>query len=355
MSELPANMRRMVLTGRRSLSVCDAPVPSLRAPGDVLIRVLCVGVCGSDVHYYVDGRIGSQVIQPPFTVGHEGAGVVAAVGAAVKRVRPGDRVAIEPAVHCGRCDQCRAGRPHTCRNLRFLGCPGQIEGCLCDYLVLPEANCHLLPDGLSFEAGAFSEPLAIGVYAVRQSIPLAGAAIGVLGCGPIGLSVLLAARAHGPRALYASDPLAPRRAAATACGATWTGSPAAGDLVEQITGAEPLLLDAVFECCGEQAALDQAVALLKPGGKLMLIGIPALDRVSFDIDHLRRKELTVQNVRRQNGCVAAALELLASGQVPLERLVTHRFSLERVGEAFELAAEYRDGVVKAMVVSNTEH
>jgi L-iditol 2-dehydrogenase len=342
-------MKTLFLTGIRRMQMRETPPPALRSPTDVLLKLEVVGVCGSDVHYYKTGRIGSQVVQYPFVVGHECAAVVAAVGPRVKRVRPGQRVAVEPAMSCGRCDQCRSGRPHTCRNLRFLGCPGQAAGCLAEFLVMPEECCFPVSRRLTPERAALSEPLAIGLYSVRQSIPLRRQAIAILGCGPIGLSVLLCAKLQQPRAIYATDLIARRLGAARAAGAGWTGNPERGDVVRAIARREPLLLDAVFECCGEQAALDQAVDLLKPGGKLMLIGIPEVERISFIIDRLRRKEICVQNVRRQCECLEPTLDLLARGKIRPDFMVTHRFAFAETPAAFKLVAGYRDGVVKAMI------
>jgi L-iditol 2-dehydrogenase len=343
-------MKAMKLTGIRKMEMMDVPAPAIVNETDVLIRMAVVGVCGSDIHYYVDGRIGSQVVEYPFTVGHEGAGVVSRVGTAVKRVKAGDRIAIEPAMSCWKCDQCLAGRPHTCRKLRFLGCPKQAEGCLCEYLAMPETSCFPIPAGVTLDEAAISEPLAIGVYAVSLSIPMRGAKIGILGAGPIGLSVLLAARAQGAARIHVTDKIDARLALAGKMGSDWGGNPDEEDVVEAIRAREPLQLDAVFECCGRQDALDQAVALLKPGGKLVLVGIPAvLDRVSFCIDELRRKEICIQNVRRQNHCVQPALDMIARKAFDVRPMATHRFPFDRTREAFDLVAGYRDGVVKAMI------
>lgn len=342
-------MTAAVLTGIRGMDVRELPTPELAGPKDVKIRVTTVGVCGSDIHYYTTGRIGSQVVHYPYSVGHEGAGIVEAVGSQVTRVKPGDRIAVDPAISCFECDQCLAGRSHTCRKLLFLGCPGQVPGCLSDYLVMPEESCYPLPAGLSLTQAALSEPLAIGVYAVHRSIPMAGAKVGILGSGPIGLCVLASALSEGAAGVYVTDKIDARLAVARGAGAAWTGNPEKEDVVADIAAAEPLGLDIVFECCGQQAAMDQAVQMLKPGGKLMLVGIPEEDRVSFSIDQLRRKEICIQNVRRQEGCVQETLDKMASGQLDVDFLVTHRFPLDRVKEAFDLVAAYGDGVVKAMI------
>jgi L-iditol 2-dehydrogenase len=342
-------MRTVSLTGIRRLELREVPDPEIRASRDVLIRVDRVGICGSDIHYYAHGRIGSQVVRYPFTVGHECAGTVAAVGDEVQRVRPGDRVAIEPAMSCGTCDQCRAGRAHTCRQIRFLGAPGQAEGGLSELLVVSEESCYPVAHNTTLDQAALSEPFSIGVYSVQLCGPLAGARIGILGVGPIGLAVLAAARAAGIARAYVTDLIDGRLRVAREQGATWVGNPHDSDVVARILTLEPLGLDAVFECCGKQEAVDQAVDLMKPGGKLMMVGIPAEDRVSMAIDVARRKEICFQNVRRQNDCVQSALDLLESRRVNLDFMVTHRFPLERAAEAFDVVAGYKDGVIKAII------
>ena len=342
-------MKSMMLTGIRRMEMQQVPDPEVADDHDVLIKMKVIGVCGSDVHYYTSGKIGSQVVQYPFPVGHEGAGEVVSTGKAVTRVRPGDRIAIEPAMPCRECDQCQAGRPHTCRNLRFLGCPGQADGCLSEYIVMPETSCFPIPDHMSYDEAAISEPLAIGVYAVDQSIPMEKARVGILGFGPIGISVLLPAQEKGAGKIYVTDKISERLSLAEKCGAAYTGNPDQRDVVAEITGQEPELLDVVFECCGQQEAVDQAIDLLKPGGKLMIIGIPGFDRWSFSVDKMRRKEICVQNVRRQNERITPTLEMMASGRVNVKPMVTHRFSFDRTKEAFDLVTDYRDGVMKAMI------
>jgi L-iditol 2-dehydrogenase len=343
-------MKAMKLTGIRQIEMMDVPMPVIEKDDDVLIRMRIVGVCGSDVHYYEKGRIGSQVVDYPYTVGHEGAGVVEAVGSAVKSVTPGDRIAIEPAMSCGSCDQCKAGRAHTCRTLRFLGCPGQAEGCLSEYIVMPEASCFKLNEKTSFDEAAISEPLAIGVYAVKQSVAMEGAKVGILGAGCIGLSILLPAQAQGAEQIYVTDKIDNRLDLAKRAGAVWGGNPDREDVVAKVRDLEPGGLDVVFECCGEQEALDQAIEMLKPGGKLLLIGIPpTAERVTFLIDKLRRKEICIQNIRRQNHCVEPSLDMMDRGDIDVSVMVTHRFTFEQTQAAFDLAASYEDGVLKTMI------
>jgi L-iditol 2-dehydrogenase len=342
-------MRAMMMTGIRQMEMREVPDPVLVKPTDVLLRVEAVGICGSDVHYYTTGRIGSQVVQTPFTLGHECAASVLEVGPAVRRLKAGDRVAIEPAVTCGECDQCRAGRENTCRNNRFLGCPGQAEGALSELLVMPEENCFPIRDNTPFDLATISEPLAIGVYAVKGSIPMRGARVAILGMGPIGWSVMLPALTFGAAAVYCTDKVPERCELARNGGATWVGNPMEQDVVAEMLRREPLGVDVVFECCGMQDAIDNSIELLKPGGKLMLIGIPEVDRVSFVIDKIRRKEITIQNVRRQRGCVREALDLIETGRTNVQQMITHHFAFEDAKRGFDMLTRYEDGVLKAMV------
>ncbi len=342
-------MRKAFLTGIRQIELRDVPAPRIEAPDDVLIRVDTVGVCGSDLHYYRDGKIGVQVVEFPFAVGHECAGVIQEVGSAVKTLRPGDRVAVDPLVVCGQCDQCRNGRENTCRHQKFLGCPGQLEGSMCEYIVLPASCAFRIPDSMTFDQAVMVEPFAIGLWAQRLAGATAGKRIAILGSGPIGLCVLQAVKAAGDCTVYATDLLDYRVDLARATGADWAGNAGTLDVVSELARLEPLGVDLAFECAGMQETIDQAGQILAPGGKLLIIGIPEASRLSFDMNFYRRKELATQNVRRQNACEAAAIEMVAARQVNLDPQVTHHFTLEQSQEAFDLVADYRDGVVKAML------
>lgn len=342
-------MKAQVLTGIDQMEMSDVADPQIVNDTDVLVRVVEVGVCGSDVHYYETGRIGSQVVEYPYRVGHECAGIVEAVGGSVDRVKAGDEVVIDPATVCFKCDQCLAGRENTCRNLTFLGCPGQAEGCLCEYIVMDQSSCFPTGGKITLEQGTLCEPFAIGVYAVQQANLAKDASIAILGSGPIGLSCMAAAKAEGITDIYMTDKIAERVDIAAGNGAVWAGNPDAEDVVKAIYEKEPGGMDAVFECAGEQDTIDQSIELLKPGGKVMAIGIPRVDRVSYDADNSRRKEITVINVRRQNGCTQKAIDLIGSGKADVDFMVTHRFDFSESKEAFDLVAGYKDGVVKAII------
>jgi L-iditol 2-dehydrogenase len=341
-------MKAMLLAGIKKIEIAELPAPALQTPTDVLLRIVRAGICGSDLHYYTQGRIGDQIVRFPFCIGHECSAVVADVGKQVTRFKPGDLVVVDPSVSCGTCDQCQIGHFHTCRTVRFLGCPGQLEGCLCDLMVMPEDCCYSAV-GLTADQAALVEPLTIGHYAVHLSGDLKGKKIGILGSGPIGLSVLLSARAAGASAIYVTDLLDYRLEAARQQGATWTGNPDRTDIVLDITRHEPLELDAVFECCGRQTAFDQAVKLCKPMGQLVIVGIPETDQSSFAVHDARRKGLTFVSVRRQNECIEPVIDLIHEGRIKPDFMITHRFSLDQVDKAFELLADYRDGIIKAIV------
>jgi L-iditol 2-dehydrogenase len=342
-------LKAVYLTDPGHFATREVPDPELASPSDVRLKVGAVGVCGSDLHYYRTGRIGSQVLSDPWIMGHECTATVERVGAAVKGLAPGDRVAVDPLIACGRCDQCRSGRLNTCRQQRFLGCPNQQHGCMCELLVMPAACCFRVPNHLSAGAAVMVEPFAIALHAQRLWGDPLGKAVGVLGAGPVGLCVLGALRLAGVAATAVTDRLGYRLDMARSLAATSTHHSERSDVVREILAAHPNGLDAVFDCSGEQAALDQAVSLLKPGGTLVVIGIPEADRVSFDINALRRKEIDIINVRRQNDCTERAVEILGSGQLDLDPVITHDFSLSESNAAFDLVANYRDDVAKALI------
>jgi len=342
-------MRVAYFTALREIEIREEPQPSIEKPDDVLLQINRVGVCGSDVHYYAHGCIGDQLVEYPATLGHECAGTVVEVGSAVKHLSPGTRVAVDPAISCGHCDQCKKGREHTCRNLQFMGCPKEAPGAVADYRVVPGRCCAAVSDSVSLDMATLIEPLTIGYYAVQLAKLKEGAKVGILGTGPIGLSVLLCAKAAVSCTTYATDLLDCRLDVAKACGADWTGNPNSEDVEAAIADEEPLALDVVLECSGDPACVDSAQRMLTPGGMLVMVGIPPVTDVSFNSHVMRRKELVHQAVRRQNACVEPTVRLMEEGRIDPSPMLTHHFPLEKITEAFELVADYRDGVVKALI------
>lgn len=342
-------MKAAFLTAIGKFEVKNVSEPEIKNDYDVLIRIKMVGVCGSDIHYYTTGRIGTQIVKYPFIVGHEAAGIVEKVGAKVTKVKPGQRIAIDPAIFCGECDQCKAGRENTCRNLVFMGNPAQMEGALSEYVVINEKSCFPIAESTTFEQAVLSEPLAIAVYSVEQSNIRDGETAAILGAGPIGMTVFHTLRTINTGNIYITDKIEERLEQAKLLNPKWCGNPEKDDVVKEISSLEPLMVDVVFECTGEQEAIDQAVELLKPGGKLVIVGIPEVDKISIPIHELRRNEITIFNIRRQSNCTQKAIDLIEKGKLNLDAMATHHFTIDKTGEAFEFVSKKIDGVMKAMI------
>ncbi len=343
-------MKKVVLTGIRKMEIVNGNVPEIINGNDVKIKLCSIGVCGSDIHYYSEGKIGTQVVQYPFPVGHECSGIIEETGANVTNVKVGDLVVVDPAVHCGKCDQCLSGRQHTCRNNKFLGCPGQLDGCLAEYIVMPDFTCFPVTDKLNPVQAALIEPLSIGVYSVKLAqIQDKSGSAGIFGAGPIGLSILMKLLADGITNVGVIEPLVYRLEKAKQVGAKYGINCNAENVEKRVSEEEKLLLDVVFEASGDQEAVNNAIKALKPGGKLVLVGIPPSAKYTFDMDLMRRKELTVINVRRQNHCVEEAIELVVSGKIDVEKMVTHNFMLDETPVAFDIVEGYKDGAIKAMI------
>lgn len=343
-------MKQVVLTGIRKMDIIDIDVPEIIEETDVKIKLTTIGVCGSDIHYYSEGKIGSQIVKYPYPVGHECSGIIEEVGEKVRNVKVGDLVVVDPSVHCGECDQCKAGRPHTCRNNKFLGCPGQLDGCLSEYIVMPDFTCFPVSGKLNRIQAALIEPLTIGIYTVNLAqIQNKNASVGIFGAGPIGLSILMKLLADNITNIRMIEPLEYRLKKAKEVGAKYLINSEKEDIVEKVQDQEELLLDVVFEASGEQEAVTNAIKILKPGGKLILVGIPPEAKYTFNMDLMRRKELTIINVRRQNNCVKEAIDLVVSGKIDVELMVTHNYTFEETSIAFDVVEGYKDGAIKAMI------
>jgi L-iditol 2-dehydrogenase len=248
------------------------------------------------------------------------------------------------------------GRENTCYNLRFLGTPGQGGGCLCEYIVMPQQCCYPTGGAITLEQAVVTEPLSIAAYSVSRAEMSVNANIAIFGAGPIGLCTFVSAKAEivkmpygNANACYMTEKIPERIEAAKKAGATWVGNPDNQDVVKEILKQQPYGVDVAYECAGQQETIDQCVEVLRPGGKLILTGIPRFERISLAIDKIRRKEITIVNIRRQNKCTQKAVDLIAEGKVNVDFMITHRFSLEQTKEAFDLVGGYQDGVIKAII------
>ncbi len=341
-------MRAMVLERPTVMTMAERPKPK-PGPGEVLVRVHRVGICGSDVHYYTHGRIGSFVVEKPIVLGHETAGIIEAVGSGVSASRVGERVAIEPGVPDRTCEWCRAGRYNLCPNVAFLATP-PYDGSFADYLVTPSDFAFALPENVSLDEGALVEPLSVGVYAVRRSGLLAGQTVAVVGAGPIGLVTQQVARAAGAGRIVAIDRESARLATAKELGATDVIDASTADperALMALTGGRGV--DVVFEAAGSPATCALAVKLAVRGGTVVNIGLPPEDMFPYPLVSAMAREVDVKTIFRYANVYPAAIALIASGRVDVKRLVTHRFTLERAEAALQLADSRADGVIKAMV------
>jgi L-iditol 2-dehydrogenase len=292
-----------------------------------LVRVTAVGICGSDLHWWDEGAIGDAKLTRPLVLGHEGAGVIA------EGPRRGERVAIDPAIPCQTCRACRDGYRNLCHRIRFSG-HGETDGMLREFMAWPSALLHPLPEAVSDVAGAMLEPLGVAVHSVDLGhLPFGGTA-SVVGCGPIGLLLVALLRAAGASSVLAVEPLAHRREAAARLGADQVADPASsGDarLMRSLTGDG---VDVAFEAAGDDEGVQLAMASARPGGRVVLAGIPGDDTIRFGASAARRKGLTIAMVRRMNEVYPRAISLAARGVVDLDSLVSGRAGLGETAAAF---------------------
>lgn len=318
-------------------------------PGQALLKITEVGICASDVHWYNEGRIGETVMTDPLILGHEFAAIVTEIGAGVSNVKPGDRVAVEPAIHCGKCDMCLDGRFNICRNVLFCGTP-PTDGALCEYLAWPASLLAPIPDSISMGEAAMLEPMAIGVHAVNLVHGVKGKSVGVLGVGAVGLSILQAAKTAGCGELIATDLLPMRLEVAKRLGASKTFDAGRSDIIEAVRDATGRRgLDVVFEAAGVNEAVRVAAEIVRPGGLLVAGGIPDDNIMSVEASIVRRKELTIQLLRRSNNTLHDAINLLADGKVDVDSYITHRFPLGDVEAALRTARDNKANSIRVLV------
>ena len=324
MSATPAVHRAAVLHAPGDVRLEERRVPE-PGPREVLVQVAAVGVCGSDVHYFEHGRIGSFVVREPLVLGHESAGRVVALGPGARRHAVGDRVALEPGVPCGACRECRAGRYNLCRDVRFFATP-PIDGAFAQFVAIHEDFAFALPDAVSDEAGALMEPLSVAVWACRKANVTAGDRVLVTGAGPIGLLALQTARAFGATEVTVTDVNPHRLALAERTGATRTVDVRHDALAE-------LEADALIECSGHPDSLRSGIAALRPAGTAVLVGMGPEEEGVVPLSLIQNRELWITGTFRYANTYPAAIALAAAGRVDLEAIVTGHFALDETEAA----------------------
>jgi len=353
MSEIavPATMKAAILTKQSQIVVEVRPVPQPKAD-EVLIKVMAVGVCGSDVHYFEHGRIGGAIVRYPMILGHECAGEVVAVGSAVTRLRAGDRVAIEPGVTCGRCDACKSGRYNLCPDVVFYATP-PIDGAFAQYVTIREDFAFPIPDSLSYEEASLIEPFSVGIHAAKRTQLQPGSTVAIMGMGPVGLMAVVAAKAFGAGKIIVTDLEPIRLEAALKLGATHAINVREEDAVAkafELTGGRGA--DVAWETAGNPRALQTALLSLRRGGKLAIVGLPAESDIPLNVHAITDREIDIYGVFRYANTYPSAIEFLSSGIADVMTLVTDRYPLAQTHEAMVRAMTNKSGSLKVMVYPN---
>ncbi|XP_050424394.1 sorbitol dehydrogenase-like [Adelges cooleyi] len=341
-----------VLYGVRDLRLEQRPIPE---PGEneVLLKIQCVGICGSDVHYVVHGNIGNYIVKSPMVIGHEASGIVVKTGTGVTDLSVGDRVAIEPGVSCRKCQFCKIGKYNLCPSMKFCATP-PVDGNLTRYFIHAADFCYKLPDHMTLEEGALLEPLSVGVHACKKANITVGSSVLILGAGPIGLATLATAKAMGASQIYITDLTEYRLNLAKDMGATKTiqikkndSDEEALNYVRNEMGNE--LPDVTLDCTGFQQTIKMGIEITKSGGVLVIVGMGASGVVQLPLFNALSREVDIKGVFRYANDYPNALAMIASKQVNLKPLITHHFKIEDSLKAFETAETGAGGAIKVMI------
>lgn len=328
----------------------EIPVPEI-GKKEVLVSLEYVGICGSDVHYFHNGCCGSYKVDlsEDYMLGHECAGTIVKVGEEVERLKVGDRVALEPGITCGECEQCKSGHYNLCPDVVFLATP-PVQGCNEEYIAFPENMCFKLPDNVSTKEGALIEPLSVGFYASEQGGVKTGDTVVILGSGCIGLVTLLACKAHGAGKIIVADLVEARLQKAIELGATEvinSGKEDALKKIEELTNGRGA--DVVFETAGSPVTIAQTPFIVRRGGTITLVGISAKEEITYNFAQIMDKEATIKSVFRYRNIYPKAIAAVSSGAINVKGIVTHEFDLEHIQDAYDEAVNNKTDLVKAVI------
>jgi L-iditol 2-dehydrogenase len=345
---MEGNMKVAVMTGIGKMDYTERPIPQPK-DDEVLVKLEYVGICGSDMHYYEQGRIGDYIVEPPFVLGHEPGGTVVEVGKAVRHLKVGDRVALEPGKTCGKCRFCREGKYNLCPDVVFFATP-PVDGVFQEY-VAHEANlCFKLPDNVSTLEGALIEPLAVGFHAANQGGAHAGQTAVVFGAGCIGLVSMMALKACGVSKVYVVDIMEKRLEKALELGADGVINSKEADVLEkakELTGGEGF--DLAIETAGTEITTNQAIQVVRKGSNIVLVGYSRTGTLNVMMSLALDKEVTFKTVFRYRHIYPMAIEAVASGKVDLKGIATHIFDFDDIQTAMDRSVNEKAEIVKAVI------
>jgi len=342
-------MDTWVLHGREEIRLEKRVLPSVKSD-EVLIKIKQVGICGSDLAYFRNGRVGNYAPSKPFILGHEFSGDIVIVGSAVQGLEENDRVAVDPSLNCGVCEYCQSGRSNLCRNMKFLGSAmyvPPVDGAFREYIVMPAKNCFKLPAEITYEVGALLEPMSVACYSLKRAGDVKGKSVLISGGGTIGQLILSFALALGAEKVCITDPVRSKRDLALKLGATCVLDPAGEGFDEKAREEVPDGFHIVMEASGSVHALDQGLKLTRPGGTIVQVGIlPAEEMIPPGLIFF--KELNYLGSFRFCGVFKEVLAMCASGKIKAKELVSRTFPFNELDRAIRYAGEAKD-ILKVQV------
>lgn len=352
MSEtIPEKMNVALMHEPYDIEIVERDMPKV-GPKDVLIKMMAVGVCGSDVHYYAHGRVGEFVVEKPIVLGHECAGMVAQVGDEVTDFKVGDRVAIEPGEPCRECEYCKSGQYNLCPHMEFMATP-PYDGAFCEYISHPADFLYHLPDSVTYEQATLVEPFSVGLQACKRADIKPGSTVVIMGMGPVGLMAVVAAKAYGATNIIVSDLEDNRLEAAKRLGATTAINIKNEDVVERIKElTDGQGVNYAIETAGNPIALRSALNSLKDGGTLAIVGLPQEDMNKINVPFIANHEINIVGVFRYANTYPQGIQILSTTDVDIDSLFTHQFELNDTKEAMELTRTSKGDALKVMVYPN---
>jgi L-iditol 2-dehydrogenase len=345
---MQGKMKTAVMLGIGKMGYEERPIPQPK-DHEVLVKLEYVGICGSDMHYYEQGRIGDYIVKPPFVLGHEPGGTVVETGAAVKHLKPGDKVALEPGKTCGRCEFCREGKYNLCPDVVFFATP-PVDGVFQEYVAHEADLCFKIPDTMDTLEAALIEPLAVGFHAANQGGAHAGQTAVVFGSGCIGLVSMMALRAMGLSKIYQIDLMPKRLEKALELGAAGIiNSTERGpvEAIHELTNGRGC--DLVIETSGAESAARQAVSIARKGATVVMVGYGKTGMINLPMSLALDKELTFKTVFRYRHIYPMAIDATACGKVNLKGMVSNIFDFSDIQNAMDKSVADKAAIIKSVV------